>query len=123
VARGVTLVGPHRDDLAIRLEGKDARSYASRGGQRIITLTLRLAEAAAIRRRQATPPVLLLDDGLSELDAVARARLLDWLGEAGQVLLSTTDGVPHQASSATAWAVEPGAVAATDAMLTAGGVG
>jgi DNA replication and repair protein RecF len=123
VARGVTLVGPHRDDLAIRLDGKDARSYASRGAQRIITVTLRLAEAAAIRRRQATPPVLLLDDGLSELDAVARARLVGWLGEAGQVLLSTTDGAALQASTGMAWAVEPGAVAAPEAVLIAGGVG
>jgi DNA replication and repair protein RecF len=124
MARGVTLVGPHRDDLAIRLGGMDARSYASRGGQRTITVTLRLAEAAATRRRQATPPVLLLDDGLSELDAGARGRLLGWLGEAGQVLLSTTDGVPLDSGSGMMWAVEPGAVAAqtADAVVMAGGV-
>ena len=124
VARGVTLAGPHRDDLAIRLAGMDARSYASRGAQRMLALTLRLAEAAAVRRRLGAAPVLLLDDVLSELDLAARERVLRWLAGAGQVLLSTTDAVPLPGGLGTTWVVDAGtlAVHTGDMVVTAGEV-
>jgi len=108
--RGLTLVGPHRDDVAIRLGRADGRTAASRGEQRLLALALRLAEAAALRRAGATP-VLLLDDVLSELDATVRAHLLEWLVGRGQVLLTATDAVPDAGAGGVAWDVRPGAVA------------
>ena len=74
--RGLTLIGPHRDDVAVRLGRADARTAASRGEQRLLALTLRLAEAAVLRRRLGHAPVLLLDDVLSELDRDAGGRTL-----------------------------------------------
>jgi DNA replication and repair protein RecF len=114
-ARGATLVGPHRDDLVVRLGAADARVYASRGEQRLLALTLRLSEAAAIYRRLGGPPVLILDDVLSELDAAARARVLAWLTAQGQVIFSATDAVKDAAAIGSAWDVGGGEVAAASA--------
>jgi DNA replication and repair protein RecF len=111
-ARGATLVGPHRDDLVVRLGAADARIYASRGEQRLLALALRLSEAAAVRRRLGGPPVLLLDDVLSELDATARERVLAWLTVQGQVVFSATDAVKGAAALGTAWDVGGGEVGA-----------
>jgi DNA replication and repair protein RecF len=105
--RGLTLVGPHRDDVAIRLGRADGRTAASRGEQRLLALALRLAEAAAVRRHGAVP-ILLLDDVLSEFDAEVRSRLLDWLAAQGQVLLTATDAVPEVGAGGTVWDVGPG---------------
>jgi DNA replication and repair protein RecF len=110
--RGLTLVGPHRDDVLVRLGRADAHREASRGEQRLVALALRLAEAAAVRRRLQTGPVFLLDDLLSELDRGVRQRLLAWLGTQGQVLFSTTDAVPEAAAGGTAWDVRRAEVAA-----------
>ncbi len=120
LARGVTLAGPHRDDVVVRLGGADARAYASRGEQRLLALTLRLTEAAAIRRRTGAAPVLLLDDLLSDLDARARERVLTWLGGQGQVLFSTTDAVPAAAAPAAAWEVRQGEVEALESLVVGG---
>ena len=70
--RGQTLVGPHRDDLAIELDGVDARAFGSRGQQRLLALALRLAEVLPVTEAAGTAPVLLLDDALSELDPDVR---------------------------------------------------
>ncbi len=94
-ARGVTSVGPHRADLLMRVNGRDARSFASQGQQRALVLALKLAEVETVGRMLGTMPVLLLDDVSSELDA-DRSRLLfstiDTLG--CQTLVSTT-GATH----------------------------
>jgi DNA replication and repair protein RecF len=66
--RGTTLAGPHRDDLRFVLGGMDARIYASRGEQRTIALSLKLAELRQMEELAGEPPVLLLDDVMSELD-------------------------------------------------------
>lgn len=119
VRRGVTLVGPHRDDLLVRLGSADARAFASRGQQRLLALTLRLAEAAAVRLRLGTPPVLLLDDLLSELDREGRERVLAWLAtEGGQAIFSTTDAVPGMAGAV--WDVRGGEVGALDTVVAGG---
>ncbi len=90
-ARGATSVGPHRADLLMHVNGRDARSFASQGQQRALVLALKLAEVETVGRMIATMPVLLLDDVSSELDA-ERSRLLfstiDALG--CQTLVSTT---------------------------------
>lgn len=68
VAAGTTLVGPHRDDFLVRLEGRDLATYGSRGEQRLAVLWLKLSELAFIKDQTQDTPVLLLDDIFSELD-------------------------------------------------------
>jgi DNA replication and repair protein RecF len=108
--RGVTLTGPHRDDLAIELNGTDVRAFASRGEQRLLVLALRLAEVLPVTEAAGTPPVLLLDDALSELDAVVGANLLREIQSAEQVFLTTP--APVAVNGAACWRVEAGEVLA-----------
>ncbi|MEE9277912.1 MAG: DNA replication and repair protein RecF [Dehalococcoidia bacterium] len=91
IGAGATLVGPHRDDLAIRLDHRAAAAYASRAQQRSIALALRLAEADLLSARNGEPPILLLDDILSELDPARRAATARSLGDSQQVILTTAD--------------------------------
>ena len=109
-ARGLTLVGPHRDDLAIELDGVDARAFASRGQQRLLALALRLAEVLPIAGVVGTPPVLLLDDALSELDARSREQVLREAEAAGQVFLTVPDALPEARGAR--WIVADGGVVA-----------
>lgn len=94
VRRGVTTVGPHRDDLVITLAGRDTRAYASQGQQRTAVVAIKLAEAQVVGRRAQEPPVLLLDDVLSELDAERREKLLQQLGDEGQVVVTSVEADP-----------------------------
>jgi DNA replication and repair protein RecF len=107
-ARGTTLVGPHRDDLAIELEGRDLRSFGSRGQQRLMALALRLAERDPVARAVGTQPILLLDDALSELDPLARARVLRHVAAAEQVFLSTAERDLGEECAASWWEVRDG---------------
>jgi DNA replication and repair protein RecF len=110
VRRGQSLVGPHRDDLLIEVDARDLRLYGSRGQQRLMALTLRLAEAGPVARAVGSAPVLLLDDALSELDPEVQARVLAHVAAVGQVFLTTADtGVPD-AQRATWWEVNGGRV-------------
>jgi DNA replication and repair protein RecF len=108
MARGSTVVGPHRDDLVIELDGRDLRSYGSRGQQRLMALALRLAEREPVARAVGTQPVLLLDDALSELDPGARARVLRHVAAAEQVFLTTAERDLGEDSAATWWEVRAG---------------
>jgi DNA replication and repair protein RecF len=106
-------VGPHRDDLRLLLDGKDARSYASQGQQRTAVVSLKLAEAALVARRTGERPVLLLDDVLSELDGERRAALLRQVGDGGQVIITSVETGPFPPdliSSAMVWAVSNGTI-------------
>ena len=93
IARGVTVIGPHRDDVDIELDGRPARSSASQGQQRSIVLALKLAEVRHIHDVSGIAPVILLDDVLSELDPPRRATLLEMLSAAvpHQIIITTTD--------------------------------
>lgn len=92
VERGQTLLGPHRDDLLFSLAEKDLAAYGSRGQQRTVTLALKLAQVEWLRRQSGEPPVVLLDDVLSELDPERRDYLQGWLLEGRcQVLVTATD--------------------------------
>ncbi len=92
VARGISLVGPHRDDVEVLLAGRPARTAASQGQQRSIVLALKLAEVAHIRATADVSPVLILDDVLSELDETRRQSLLATVAESGiQVLVTTAE--------------------------------
>src|SRR5256885_6056915 len=87
--RRFTAHGPHRDDLALARAGRDLRPFGSQGQQRLAVLALLLAEREAIGEVRGTPPVMLLDDAMSELDAGRRRRLVarlrgDGCGPAGQ---------------------------------------
>ena len=87
--RGQTLIGPHRDDVKWSLGSVDLGIYGSRGQQRSLTLAIKLAEAELMRARTSDAPVLLLDDILSELDAVRRAHLLQFIDRPDQQTLIT----------------------------------
>jgi DNA replication and repair protein RecF len=94
VRRGSSGAGPHRDDVVIRLDGRDARGFASQGQQRTAVVSVKLAEAAVVEEMTGERPVLLLDDVLSELDAARRASLLERLGEPGQVVVTSVEADP-----------------------------
>lgn len=94
VRRGASTVGPHRDDMTIRIDGRDARSFASQGQQRTAVVSLKLGEASVVTERTGEPPVLLLDDVLSELDASRRSSLLGRLAGAGQVVITSVEADP-----------------------------
>jgi DNA replication and repair protein RecF len=110
VRRGQSLVGPHRDDLLIEVDGRDLRLYGSRGQQRLMALTLRLAEAGPVARAVGSAPVLLLDDALSELDPEVQARVLSHVASAGQVFLTTADAGVPDVQRVTWWEVSEGRV-------------
>jgi len=114
--RGQTLVGPHRDDLLIEVDGRDLRLYGSRGQQRLMALTLRLAEVEPVARTVGSPPVLLLDDALSELDPHVQARVIEHIATAGQVFLTTADATLPEVRRVTWWDVREGRV--TDPILS-----
>jgi DNA replication and repair protein RecF len=92
-ARGVTVSGPHRDDLDILAGAIPARTYGSRGQQRATVLSLRLAEREVVRQEVGEDPVMLFDDVLSDLDTERVRRLLTVMGSGSQVLLTATDRV------------------------------
>ncbi len=106
--RGLTLVGPHRDDLAVVLQSLPARTHASQGEQRSLALALRLASHRLLHDVTGAPPVLLLDDVFSELDPDRSAALLRSL-PAGQALLSTASGLPDGVEVAQRITVRSGA--------------
>ncbi len=94
VRRGATGVGPHRDDVVLQLNGRDARAFASQGQQRTAVVSIKLAEAAVVAEMTGERPVLLLDDVLSELDAGRRGSLLERLGGTGQVVITSVEADP-----------------------------
>lgn len=91
IAQGMSLVGPHRDDLRFFVNDIDAGIYASRGQQRTVALSLKLAEVRLMLSATKEHPILLLDDVLSELDARRRHHLLGSAANYEQVLITTTD--------------------------------
>jgi len=94
---GTTSVGPHRDDFIIMTGDKEARLFASNGQQRAIALALRLAEAQLLRDAAGSPPVLLFDDVLLELDEPNTAAILTAVSHYEQILMTTTavDQIPQ----------------------------
>jgi DNA replication and repair protein RecF len=94
--RGVNLVGPHRDELALTVAGRPARTHASQGEQRCLALALRLATHAVVTDVTGSAPVLLLDDVFSELDPDRSDALLANL-PSGQTVLTSAVGLPLRA--------------------------
>jgi DNA replication and repair protein RecF len=98
--RGFTTHGPHRDDLALTHGGRALRTLGSQGQQRLGLLALLFAERDALAER-GTPPLMLLDDVMSELDSSRRERLSDLVRADGQAMITTTDAdhVPESAAT------------------------
>ena len=93
--RGFTTHGPHRDDIAILHSGRELRTYGSQGQQRLGLLALLLAEREALARLRSAPPLMLLDDVMSELDGERRSALVELLRSSGGQSLITTTDVEH----------------------------
>lgn len=113
IARGVTTIGPHRDELRFLANHIDLGDYGSRGQMRTALLALKLAEVNWMKDRTGEWPVILLDEVMAELDLQRRADLLQYVGESEQVLFTTTDlnlFTPEFAEQAEVWKVESGRI-------------
>lgn len=113
IARGVTTIGPHRDELRFLANGIDLCDYGSRGQVRTALLALKLAEVAWMKEKTGQWPVLLLDETLAELDVQRRRDLLAVLDQSDQALLTTTDlslFSPDFVNKCTIWHVSSGSV-------------
>jgi DNA replication and repair protein RecF len=97
--RGTTSAGPHLDEIVVLGKGRELRSFGSQGEQRTAVLTLLLAEAELLTERGSGPPLLLLDDVLSELDMTRRESLTERLRGLGQTIVTATSdsALPTQA--------------------------
>ncbi len=108
--RGFTLLGPHRDDLEVRLNGRLLRSFGSQGQHRTAAIALKLGEAAALDQN-GQGVIVLLDDILSELDEVRAGALVEFAGEFGQALMTSTGRLPDRIMKrSTCFSVEAGEV-------------
>ncbi|MEL7209637.1 MAG: hypothetical protein AAGK32_15610 [Actinomycetota bacterium] len=94
----MTLVGPHREELSLLLDGLTARTEASQGEQRTLALALRLSAHRLITDRIGEPPLLLLDDVLSELDPDRSRALLGTLPP-GQTVITSASALPPAAKA------------------------
>ncbi len=109
VERGVTLVGPHRDEWRLLVGGLESRTHASQGEQRTLALALRLGGHRLCGELTGSTPVLLLDDVFSELDDQRAVALVAHL-DAGQTLVTTAGAVPHGISAARTLRVAAGRI-------------
>jgi DNA replication and repair protein RecF len=117
VWNGTTLIGPHRDDIAFELGGRDLAGFASRGQQRTAILAMKLAELDLLSDRDGRPPLLLLDDVFSELDPARRSHLVRRIAALPQAFVTTTtldDLDPGLLEIATTWHVRAAAAGAVE---------
>lgn len=91
IIRAQSLVGPHRDDVSLFINGIEAKKFASQGQQRTIVLSLKLAELELIKEKIEDTPVLLLDDVLAELDNIRQNYLLNAIGKNTQTIITSVD--------------------------------
>jgi len=110
--RGVTTVGPHRDDLELLLEGADARLFASQGEQRSLALSLRMAERDLVAANRGEDPILLLDDIFSELDEARRGHLVEMVAGSGQTIATATSDAGWPLAATQTLVIEAGRVVA-----------
>ncbi len=91
ISQGMTLYGPHRDDFSFYIEQNNMKYYASQGQQRIAIIAFKLAEVSLFKEEKGTSPILLLDDIFSELDIDKRNKLIKYIPEDIQTIITTTD--------------------------------
>ena len=108
IRMGYSTVGPHRDDLELRLDGDPARVYGSQGQQRTAVLALKLAEASIFRSKLGEEPVLLLDDVLSELDLSRQEFLLKRIGQSQAVITCCESNFVERQTDADVWKMDHG---------------
>jgi DNA replication and repair protein RecF len=121
--RGLTHVGPHRDDLVVTLDGRDLRVFGSAGQQRTAAIALRMLEAATVTERRGLAPMFLLDDPFAELDARRSARILTLLeregmgGGVGQTVLAVPrdSDIPAELTGLERFRIDAGVVASANA--------
>jgi DNA replication and repair protein RecF len=116
IARGITTIGPHRDEIRFLANGVDLGTYGSRGQIRTAMLAIKMAEVAWMKEKTGHWPVLLLDEVLAELDPQRRSDLLERLAQAEQALLTTTDldlFTEDFINSAQQWHIHGGTLKAT----------
>jgi DNA replication and repair protein RecF len=121
--RGLTHVGPHRDDLVITLDGRDLRVFGSAGQQRTAAIALRMLEAATVTERRGLAPMFLLDDPFAELDVRRSARILSLLeregmgGGVGQTVLAVPrdSDIPGELTGLERFRIEAGVVTSAGA--------
>ncbi len=109
IRRRTTLVGPHRDELRLLVDGKPLAAFGSQGQQRTAVLALKVAEYEVMRARSGDAPILILDDVLSELDAERAGGFLEAVGGFEQAFLTTTEP-PDGLSAAATWAIRAATV-------------
>jgi DNA replication and repair protein RecF len=109
VRRRTTLVGPHRDDLRLLVDGRPLAAYGSQGQQRTAVLACKVAEYDVMRARTGDAPILLLDDVLSELDPQRAGGFLGAVSGFEQAFLTTTE-LPRSVGAATTWAIHAATV-------------
>ena len=106
----MTGLGPHLDEIAIRSGLTRARSFGSQGEQRLAVLSLLLAEAEVLAELRGVPPLVLLDDVLSELDGARRRTLAERIGLVGQAIVTATGAEALPLAPAQLLEVTPGVV-------------
>ena len=117
--RGTTQSGPHRDDLVFKLGDMDLRRFGSQGQQRLAVLSLKVALAKWVWQTTEEPPILLLDDALSELDATRRALLLEEARTFPQSVVTATDAT-FLSGSAAIYTVQNGRIATPETVSQSG---
>ncbi|MGA9120145.1 MAG: DNA replication/repair protein RecF [Bacteroidota bacterium] len=100
VRRGVSLVGPHRDELRLLLNGISVQEYASTGQQKTFLVALKVAEHTYLRERRNERPIMLLDDLFGELDEQRSRRILEQIAREGQCVITATDDRPFMTKGA-----------------------
>lgn len=114
IRRGLTHAGPHRDDVALTIDGRELRTFGSAGQQRTAAIALRLLEATTIRAHEGSAPVLLLDDPFAELDVRRSTRILQILSgdRTGQTILAVprASDIPSDLRALPRWRIVNGMV-------------
>jgi DNA replication and repair protein RecF len=115
-ARGITLTGPQRDDITFNVSQRTSKSFGSQGQQRTVALSIKLAERQLIEEMVGEPPILLLDDVLSDLDDLRRRHLFETVAKTdSQTFVTCTDldAFPQSIlQGAAVWEVKSGVVQA-----------
>ncbi|MBQ7569018.1 DNA replication/repair protein RecF [bacterium] len=117
IARQQTLLGPHRDDLIMTMDGRSLKQCASQGQHRSAALAMRLAEALYIGRAISNPAIILLDDCFSELDQGRCSRLFDYLSGLGQIIITSANRFDYKGNTPIAEYFVSNGVILTDAQV------
>jgi len=96
IQRGMSLIGPHRDDFVFKINGRELKKYGSRGQHKTVLITLVIAESHLIEELKNEKPIILIDDLYSELDVEREQKILDLINGMGQIFITSTNIHHHQ---------------------------